>query len=66
MANGNEDFFLKEIKEKLQLQHEEAKGYVTKASTLLGFIAVVIGIVSSFSLPDLTGNIYFKSYNYSV
>ena len=58
MTNGNEDFFLAEIKEKLQLQYEEAKSYVAKASTLLGFIAVVIGIVSSLSLPRLTGNSY--------
>ena len=59
MPKGNEDFFLAEIKEKLQLQYAEAKSNVAKASTLLGFIAVLIGIVSSVNLPGLTGNSFY-------
>ena len=57
------DFFINEIKEKILLQYEEAKAPITKASILVAFIPVFIGILFSLKYYGMIVKEIFFAFN---
>ena len=47
MPSGHLDFYINELEEKIKFQHQEAKSPLNKASMMVGFIPIIIGIILS-------------------